>query len=117
MLVECLNCGAKSPEGSSECVVCGDDLEDRTGDDTQTFVSTPTREVLFGRYEVLGEAGRGGMGRVLRVRDREIAEEVALKTLAPELAEDAKGLERFRNELKLARKISHRNVCRLYALG
>lgn len=66
------------------------------------------------RYEVIEELGKGGMGKVFRVADKEVKEEVALKLLNPEIAADEKILERFRNELKLARKISQRNVCRMY---
>jgi len=72
--------------------------------------------VIAGRYEILEELGRGGMGRVYRARDREILEDVALKILNPEIADDETAMERFRNELKTARRISHRNVCRVYDL-
>jgi serine/threonine-protein kinase len=57
------------------------------------------------------------MGKVYKVLDKDIKEKVALKLLSPEIASDEKTIERFSNELKLARKISHRNVCRMYDLG
>jgi serine/threonine protein kinase/tetratricopeptide (TPR) repeat protein len=57
------------------------------------------------------------MGEVYRVADQTINEEVALKVLKPEIAADKKTIERFRNELKFARKVSHRNVCRMYDLS
>lgn len=63
------------------------------------------------------ELGKGGMGAVYRVFDKKIEEEVALKLLNPEVSSDLKTIERFRNELKLARKISHKNVCRMYDLN
>lgn len=63
------------------------------------------------------ELGKGGMGVVYRVFDKKIDEEVALKLLNPEVSSDLKTIERFRNELKLARKISHKNVCRMYDLN
>jgi predicted Zn-dependent peptidase len=66
------------------------------------------------RYETLGELGRGGMGIVQKVRDRETGEVLALKILRPEIAADPQILERFKNELRLAHKITHRNVARLY---
>ncbi|MGH9786734.1 MAG: serine/threonine-protein kinase [Terriglobia bacterium] len=66
------------------------------------------------RYEILGEAGRGGMGIVYKARDRETGEVVALKVLKPEIAADPAVMQRFKNELLLARKITHKNVCRLY---
>ena len=57
------------------------------------------------------------MGTVYRALDREIGEEVALKVLSPEAMADPRAIERFRNELKLARRIVHKNVCRLYHFG
>jgi serine/threonine protein kinase len=66
------------------------------------------------RYQIIEELGRGGMGTVYKVLDREINEKIALKILKPEISFDEKTIERFRNELKLARKISHQNVCRMY---
>jgi len=70
-----------------------------------------------GRYRILDELGRGGMGRVYKALDREISEAVALKVLVPAFSADEKMIERFRNELKLARRISHKNVCRIFDLG
>ncbi len=70
-----------------------------------------------GRYRICDELGRGGMGRVYKAMDREINEAVALKVLSPDISFDDKMMERFRNELKLARRISHKNVCRTYDLG
>ena len=68
------------------------------------------------RYDLLGELGRGGMGIVYRARDRETGELVALKVLKPEIAGEQALLDRFKNELRLARKITHKNVCRTYEL-
>lgn len=70
--------------------------------------------VLGARYEVLGEAGHGSMGDVYKARDRETGEVVALKLLKPEIASDRSMMERFKNELLFARKITHKNVCRMY---
>ena len=70
-----------------------------------------------GRYRILDELGRGGMGRVYKALDREISEAIALKVLVPAFSADEKMIERFRNELKLARRISHKNVCRIFDLG
>jgi serine/threonine protein kinase len=69
---------------------------------------------IAGRYEVLEQLGRGGMGEVYRVRDTKLDEEIALKLLKPEISSDKIMIERFRNELKLARKITHKNVCRMH---
>ncbi|GAI84985.1 unnamed protein product, partial [marine sediment metagenome] len=61
--------------------------------------------------------GKGGMGKVYKAHDTEIKEQVALKLLKPEIASDEKTIERFRNEIRLARKIAHKNVGRMYDLG
>jgi len=77
-----------------------------------------TRGTVFaGRYEIIEELGRGGMGAVYRAEDKKINEEVALKLINPQIASDRKSIERFSQELKIARKISHRNVCRMHDLG
>jgi len=77
-----------------------------------------TRGTTFaGRYELIEELGKGGMGRVYKVFDKKIKEEVALKILKPEISGDEKTIERFTNELKFSRKIVHKNVCRIYDLN
>jgi serine/threonine protein kinase len=88
---------------------------------TRTLI-TPFEDLARGtlfadRYEVIEEIGRGGMGKVYKVFDRTVNEVVALKLIKPEIGFNEKAVERFRNELKYARKISHRHVCRLYDLG
>jgi serine/threonine protein kinase/predicted ATPase len=82
-------------------------------------LETPKKELSTGttfdkRYQVIEELGKGGMGRVYKVLDNEINEKIALKLLKPEVAGDEKRIQRFRNELRNARKISHKNVCRMY---
>ncbi len=90
--------------------------------ETQTFCTPPHfglgRGAQFaGRYLVIEELGQGGMGKVYRVEDTKINEDVALKFLKPDISSNKLSIERFRNELKLARKISHKNVCRMYHFG
>lgn len=76
------------------------------------------RGSLFaGRYEIIEELGEGGMGKVYRVEDKMIKEEVALKLIKPEIAMDERTIERFSNELRYSRKIAHKNVCKMYDLG
>src|SRR3989442_1611559 len=71
-----------------------------------------------GRYEIKEVLGVGGMGVVYRALDRELREPVAIKTLRPEaLTGDSVALERFKQEIRLARRIAHRNVVRTYDLG
>ena len=66
------------------------------------------------RYEILDRVGAGGMGVVFKARDRETGELVALKVLKPEIADATASLEGLKNELRLARKITHKNVCRIH---
>ena len=74
--------------------------------------------IFANRYEVQELLGMGGMGVVYRALDRELKEPVAIKTLRPEtLAADGVALERFKQEIRLARKIAHRNVVRIHDLG
>jgi tetratricopeptide (TPR) repeat protein len=70
-----------------------------------------------GRYQIIEELGRGGMGHVFKVLDTKVGEKIALKVIKPEISSDQKVLERFRNELKLTRKIRHRNVCQMFDFG
>lgn len=70
-----------------------------------------------GRYQIIEELGKGGMGWVYKVFDTKIKEKVALKLIKPEVASDRETIERFSNELKLARKIRHKNVCGMFDIG
>jgi eukaryotic-like serine/threonine-protein kinase len=75
-------------------------------------------QTLGNRYEIKSVLGVGGMGMVYKANDRELGEVVAIKTLLPDMmGSDSNALERFKSEIKLARKISHRNVVRTYDLG
>ncbi len=67
-----------------------------------------------GRFQILSQIGNGGMGIVYKVRDRETGEIVALKLLKPEIASDPKMREELRKEVCLARKVTHKNVCRIH---
>jgi len=81
---------------------------------TNLNLSSATLAALGHRYDILGEAGHGSMGNVYKARDRETGEVVALKLLKPEIANDQQMMDRFKNELLFARKITHKNVCRVH---
>src|ERR1022692_32557 len=70
-----------------------------------------------GRYEILEELGVGGMGVVYKVNDEETGEILALKVLRSDIASDAVAMERFKNELRVARRITHPKVCRVHEFG
>jgi serine/threonine-protein kinase len=73
---------------------------------------------LGGRYEIQRVIGSGGMGMVFQAHDRELDELVALKVLRPDMVSmDSTMLERFKQEIRVARKVTHRNVVRTYDIG
>ena len=124
MANKCPKCHSDNADTLKFCGECGTPLPPPQGpplDVTETL-QTPVRELttgstFAGRYQVIEELGHGGMGRVYKVFDTDIKEKIALKLLRPEITLDKEAVERFSNELKLARKISHRNVCRMFDLG
>ena len=73
--------------------------------------------VLAGRYEILQTLGEGGMGAVYKARDLELDRMVALKVIRPELARNPAIIDRFKKELLLSQRVTHRNVIRIYDLG
>jgi len=123
--MKCPRCQHDNPEDTRYCGRCGRQLPG-AGDTaemagTATF-QTPTRGLERGttfarRFEIIEEIGKGGMGTVYKAYDSKIREVVALKLLKPEIASDLEVIERFRNEIKLARQVSHRHVCRMYDIG
>jgi len=72
---------------------------------------------LGGRYRIESVLGKGGMGAVYRATDIELDRDVAIKVIRPELAEDPRALQRFKQEIILAREVTHRNVVRIFDLG
>lgn len=122
--MKCPKCLQENPDDSSFCRKCGTQIfppEKSSIPGTKTM-HVPITELVVGstfagRYQVLEEIGRGGMGKVYKVLDKEINEKIALKLLDPLISSDKTMIERFRNELKTARKISHKHVCRMYHIG
>ncbi len=123
MAVKCPKCHFENPEDTAYCGKCGtkfEPSEDITPSYTETL-ETPKEKLTTGatfaeRFQIIEELGIGGMGKVYRAVDKKLNEEVALKLIKPEIASDKKVIERFRNELKIARKIVHKNVGRMYEL-
>jgi hypothetical protein len=74
-------------------------------------------DLLGERYRIISLVGRGGMGEVYRADDLKLEQPVALKFLPESLALDATRLAHFREEVRIARQVSHRNVCRVYDIG
>jgi serine/threonine protein kinase/Tfp pilus assembly protein PilF len=121
MGIKCPKCQTDNPDTQKFCGECATPLPSKKEIPVTETAETPKEElttgsIFAGRYQIIEELGKGGMGKVYRVLDKELKEEVALKLIKPEIASDKKILERFSNELKLARKISHKNVGRMYEL-
>ncbi len=119
----CPRCRHENPENTRYCGRCGRELPasgetDSTGTKTlQTPIRGLERGTTFARrFEIIEEIGKGGMGTVYKAYDSKIREFVAIKLLKPEIASDVEVIDRFRNEIKLARQVAHRHVCRMYDL-
>jgi serine/threonine protein kinase len=140
--MECPQCHYENPPGSIRCVKCDSDFNlagvtlPSDADTVATGVASgwskpPERAsrvaavaqtlqpgaVLGERYEILQLLGEGGMGAVYKARDREVDRLVALKIIRPELASQPEVLRRFKQELILARKVTHKNVIRIFDIG
>ena len=122
MGIKCPKCQSENPDTQRFCGECGTQLiPAKEIPVTETF-ETPKEELttgitFAGRYQIIEELGKGGMGKVYKVFDTRIKEKVCLKLIKPEIASDKKTIQRFSNELRLSRKISHRNVCRMFDLS
>jgi len=122
--MQCPKCRADNPDTQKFCGECATPLtaaEAAQPSFTKTL-ETPVKELTMGstfagRYQIIEELGKGGMGSVYKALDTEINVKIALKLIKPEIASDQKTIHRFRNELKVARQISHKNVCRMYDLN
>jgi serine/threonine protein kinase/Tfp pilus assembly protein PilF len=121
--IKCPKCHSENPETKQFCADCGTQLPPSKNiyveftETLQTSVQELTTGSTFaGRYQIIEELGKGGMGKVYRVLDKKLNEEVALKLIKPEISSDKETIQRFSNELKLARKIAHRNVGKMYEL-
>ncbi len=121
--MKCPKCDTVNPNTVKFCGECGTNIthpEEAQRPITKT-IETPREEFTTGstfadRYQIIEELGKGGMGKVYRVLDTKLNEEVALKLIRPDIASDKNTIERFKNELKLARKIRQKNVGSMYEL-
>lgn len=139
-MVQCFECLSDVPEGSPRCPACGADLSPPATAWTEPVSESqpPSREwpahkllelveqgqprfipgtVLLGRYRIISVLGRGGMGEVFRADDLQLGEQVALKFLAPELVGDDTKLARLKQEVRIARQVSHPLVCRVHDIA
>jgi serine/threonine protein kinase len=129
----CPSCSAAPPQDSEFCNKCGAPLDGARTAATETVhqprSSTPSSSknmdegrfppgtLLAQRYRVVSLLGRGGMGEVYRANDLLLGQTVALKFLPAQWTSHETTLARFRNEVRIARQVSHPNVCRVYDIG
>ncbi|HYN21985.1 MAG TPA: serine/threonine-protein kinase [Thermoanaerobaculia bacterium] len=131
-MLHCPGCSTSLHEGDHTCPACGMPVD---GTSAPTLIENrglrpvpaakPAEdeprfspgELLVDRYRVVAFLGHGGMGEVYRVEDLKLGQTVALKFLPESLARDGAALARFHREVRLARQISHPNVCRVFDVG
>ena len=115
MGIQCPKCHSDNTDTARFCSNCAAPLPSSKEIPVTETLETPKEElttgsIFAGRYQIIEELGKGGMGKVYKALDTDLKEKVAIKLIKPEVAADEKTIERFRNELKLARKIRHKNV-------
>src|ERR1700724_3405944 len=145
-MAKCPACSTDITERSRFCSSCGQSVEPETAFATKTVASSssqstsqtrPSRSspasaisstssdnarflpgaVVADRYRIIALLGKGGMGEVYRADDLTLGQQVALKFLPESLVDNPDSLTRFRNEVRVARQVSHPNVCRVYDVG
>jgi eukaryotic-like serine/threonine-protein kinase len=107
--------GGRTVQAQANRMSVGVDTSTRSGAGVEKL---EPGSMLANRFEIKRVLGAGGMGMVYKAVDKELGETVAIKTLRPEImGQDPAALDRFRSEIRLARKISHRNVVRTHDIG
>jgi len=132
-MLRCPSCSTDVPPASRFCLACGAPVPSPPASEVATVAIPPPHSshtsgsidegrfpagtLLAGRYRVLGLLGRGGMGEVYRANDMKLGQPVALKFLPAETARNERMLARLHAEVRIARQVSHPNVCRVYDIG
>jgi predicted Ser/Thr protein kinase len=140
-MTRCISCASQIPDTSRFCLACGKPVMDNSETAVMPMAATPVSRagesraasvparvsssdgrfaagvLVAARYQIIGLLGKGGMGEVYRANDLTLDQPVALKFLPEAMARDAGMLARFHNEVRIARQVSHPNVCRVYDLG
>lgn len=129
--IYCPSCSSEIRTDSGICPTCGATLEEvatRRLESGKSSSRSPSYDsidnarfvagtILADRYRIVGLLGKGGMGEVYRADDLKLGQPVALKFLPDRLLRDGPSLARFHREVRVARQVSHKNVCRVYDIG
>src|SRR5437868_2715471 len=136
ILVQCPSCSAAIAAHSRFCSNCGRSISSasemliadglvaaamprvsRISSDSMPGGGFTPGTILADRYRIIGLLGRGGMGEVYRADDLKLGQPVALKFLPESIDRDPARLTQLHTEVRLARQVSHPNVCRVYDVG
>ena len=121
--MNCPACQAVNDAAARSCARCGAELVEATEVSTRAVpslviaVDLSPGTLFAGRYEIVRSLGQGGMGMVYLARDRTLDEPIAIKVLRPDFARDPSMAQRFKSEIKLARRVRHRNVAAIHDFG
>jgi len=126
--MQCPACQHDVPESSRFCLACGARVESSRAATRTAVDSSLSSNAIDGaqfipgtmlaeRYRIVGLLGRGGMGEVYRAEDLKLGQPVALKFLPRDLSDRPDRLARFHQEVRLARQVSHPNVCRVHDIA
>jgi len=128
----CPECNTRNPESAAKCVHCGKDLPESDAFDSgpgtfsgmkttmsvETIESTLKKGAIFaGRYEILNDGFKGGMGIVFKVKDNILNDVKALKVILPSYLDNEKAITRFKQEVATSQKLVHENIVRVYDIG
>ena len=117
MRVACSVCGRLREDDAAPCQACGTLLESTVAGESTGFAGELSPRDVLGGYVIEATVGRGGMGVVYRARDSVLDRVVALKVIAPGLADEARFRQRFEQEWRAAARLEHPNIVPVYRAG
>ncbi len=122
--MKCPNCQFDNPDDSRFCSMCAailhpseETIQSNLDTDDQSPKTFAPGTTFSGRFQIIEQLENGGFGKAYRVIDEKLNEEVVLRVIQPEIAADEKTLEQFREELKTARQLVHKNISRVYHIS